>query len=342
MAKVAHIVWGLNTGGIETMLVNIVNRQRAFARVTLVVINDIVNPTLLESIHPDVEVIRLGRKVGSHNPLPLLKLNALLLRLNPVAIHCHSYTIAGYLLPSLRRKAILTMHTTFVGSMTRSALLKYREVYSISRSVERVLSEKFAVSSKVIYNGIDFSRFEERKEPRGENIRIVQVGRLIPEKGHDLALLALNELSDYSWQFDIIGSGECEQHLKQLAASLGIADRVEFLGGKSQEYLHENLKNYDILLQPSLVEGFGLTVIEAMAAGVAVIASDVDGLEEVTAGGELAMLFKSGDYKSLARAIKAMLDNPVDELKLQTIRSAAADKFHIQSTVKQYQKEYGL
>ena len=234
------------------------------------------------------------------------------------------------------------MHTTFVGSMTRSALLKYREVYSISRSVERVLNEKFAVSSKVIYNGIDFSRFEERKEPRGENIRIVQVGRLIPEKGHDLALLALNELSDYSWQFDIIGGGECEQHLKQLAASLGIADRVEFLGGKSQEYLHENLKNYDILLQPSLVEGFGLTVIEAMAAGVAVIASDVDGLEEVTAGGELATLFRSGDYKSLARAIKAMLDNPVDELKLQTIRSAAADKFHIQNTVKQYQKEYGL
>jgi glycosyltransferase involved in cell wall biosynthesis len=310
--------------------------------VTLVVINDIVNPTLLESIHPDVEVIRLGRKVGSHNPLPLLKLNALLLRLNPVAIHCHSYTIAGYLLPLLRKKTILTMHTTFVGSMTRSALLKYRELYSISRSVQSVLSEKFSVNSKVIYNGIDFSRFEERRAPRHKGIRIVQVGRLIPEKGHNLSLLALRELLDYSWQFDIIGSGEHEQHLKQLTESLGISDRVHFLGGKSQEYLHENLKNYDILLQPSLVEGFGLTVIEAMAAGVAVIASDVDGLEEVTAGGELATLFKSGDYLSLMEAIKGMLLQPIDELKLQEIRSAAAEKFHIKNTVKQYQKEYGL
>ena len=114
------------------MLVNIVNRQRAFADVTLVVINDIVNPTLLESIHPDVEVIRLGRKVGSHNPLPLLKLNTLLLRLKPTAIHCHSYTIAGYLLPSLRRKAILTMHTTFVGSMRKGKRTFYEAVCYLS------------------------------------------------------------------------------------------------------------------------------------------------------------------------------------------------------------------
>lgn len=343
MAKVVHIVWGLNTGGIETMLVNIVNQQRAHTSVTLIVINDAVNEELIASIDNEVEIIRLNRRLGSRNPLPIIKLNTLLLRLNPQAIHCHSYSIANYLLPSLRKKAVLTMHTTLsIGNMTRSALIKYRDVYSISRSVQSVLKRDFNIDSKVIYNGIDFSRFEERRVPRYENIRIVQVGRLIPEKGHNLSLLALKELTNYSWEFDIIGSGEHEQYLKELTETLGIADRVHFLGSKSQQYLYENLKNYDILLQPSIAEGFGLTAIEAMAANVAVIASDVDGLNEVTDCGRLATLFASGDYELLMVAIKGMLEQPVDELKLNEIRSAAAEKFHIRTTVKQYLKEYGV
>ena len=343
MTRVVHIVWGLNTGGIETMLVNIVNRQRTSALVTLVVINDAVNEELIASIDPEVEIIRLGRKVGSRNPIPIIKLNTLLLRLNPQAIHCHSYSIASYLLPSLRKRAVLTMHTTLaIGNMTRKALLKYREVYAISGSVQRLLQEEFNIESKVIYNGIDFEHFEVRSVPRNNNIRIVQVGRLIPEKGHNLSLLALKELTDYPWEFDIIGSGEYEHYLKELTQTLGLTDRIHFLGGKSQQYLHQNLKSYDILLQPSLAEGFGLTAIEAMAANVAVIASDVDGLKEVTDGGRLATLFTSGDYELLMAAIKCMLEQPIDELQLADIRCKAIEKFHIRTTVEQYLKEYGV
>ena len=325
------------------MLVNIVNRQRTSALVTLVVINDAVNEELIASIDPEVEIIRLGRNVGSRNPIPIIKLNTLLLRLNPQAIHCHSYSIASYLLPSLRRRSLLTMHTTLaIGNMTRSALLKYREVYAISGSVQRLLQEEFNIESKVIYNGIDFEHFEVRSVPRNNNIRIVQVGRLIPEKGHNLSLLALKELTDYPWEFDIIGSGEYEHYLKELTQTLGLTDRVHFFGGKSQQYLHQNLKSYDILLQPSLAEGFGLTAIEAMAANVAVIASDVDGLKEVTDGGRLATLFTSGDYKLLMVAIKCMLEQPIDELQLADIRRKAIEKFHIRTTVEQYLKEYGV
>lgn len=341
MASVVHIVWGLATGGIETMLVNIVNRQIASADVTLIVINDLVNQQLLERIDSRVNIILLRRKIGSRNPLPFVKLNALLLRLKPTAIHSHSYTIASYLLPSLRRRSLLTMHTTLsIGNMTRSALLKYSRVYSISHSVQSMLSERFGIASKVIYNGIDFGCFKQREALQSGDIRIVQLSRLIPEKGHSLALQALKELENYPWQLDIIGSGECEQSLKQLAQSLGIANRVHFLGSKSQEYLFENLKAYDILLQPSTAEGFGLTVIEAMAAGVAVVASDIDGLKEATAYGELATLFKSGDAHALAEALKALFDHPAKLSELQRVQSAAAEKFHIASTVKQYLKEY--
>lgn len=341
MTKVAHIVWGLETGGIETMLANIVNRQVASASVTLIVINDKVNKQLLERIDPRVNVVLLARKVGSHNPLPLIRLNTTLLRLRPTAIHCHSYTIANYLLPHLRRRSLLTIHTTQIGRMTRKPLLNYKRIYAISKAVQSMLKEQFAVDSKLIYNGIDFGRFAQRNSAeRNGNIRIVQVGRLIPEKGHDLSLAALSTLKDKQWQFDIIGSGEQESHLKQLVEQMGLGERVQFLGNCSQEYLFENLCNYDILLQPSTVEGFGLTVVEAMAANVAVIASDVDGLSEVTEHGKHATLFQSENRDALATALERMLCEPIDEKYLYNVRSAAIAKFDICSTAKQYLTEY--
>ena len=93
MTKVAHIVWGLETGGIETMLANIVNRQVTSAGVTLIVINDKVNKQLLERIDPRVNVVLLARKVGSHNPLPLIhhcKLSAATPAPSLIADHTHN------------------------------------------------------------------------------------------------------------------------------------------------------------------------------------------------------------------------------------------------------------
>ena len=341
MTKVAHIVWGLETGGIETMLVNIVNLQVVSASVTLIVINDKVNRQLLDRIDPRVDIVLLSRKVGSHNPLPLIRLNTTLLRLRPTAIHCHSYTVANYLLPQLRRRSLLTIHTTQIGRMTRKHLLNYKRVYAISRAVQSMLKEEFSVDSKLIYNGIDFSRFAQRKSSEYNGYtRIVQVGRLIAEKGHYLSLTALSALKDEKWYFDIIGSGEQASHLKQLAEEMGISDRVNFLGNCSQEYLFESLCKYDILLQPSTVEGFGLTVVEAMAANVAVIASDVDGLSEVTDCGKYAQLFPTENSNALAAALKQMLHEPVDATRLDNIRSAAIEKFDICTTAKQYLTEY--
>lgn len=339
ISRVAHIVWGFETGGIETMLVNIVNYQVISTHVTLIVINDKVNNALLQRIDPRVEIILLSRKVGSRNPMPLIRLNTILIQLRATAIHCHSYTIAGYLLPHLRRRCLLTIHTTFIGGMTDKALRKYKRIYAISKAVQNMLKEQFAIDSKLIYNGVDFKRFESRKQPH-DTPRIVQVGRLIPEKGHNLSLAALWALRDERWQFDIIGSGEQEAHLKLLVEQMEIGDRVHFLGNCSQEYLFENLCKYDILLQPSIVEGFGLTVVEAMAANVAVIASDVDGLSEVTECGKYATLFQSENSDALATVIERMLREPIDEEYLYNIRSAALTKFDIRSTAKQYLTEY--
>lgn len=340
MTKIAHIVWGLETGGIETMLIGMVNEQIKSAHISIIVINDMVNPSLVAKINPAVDVIYLSRKVGSKNPLPIIRLNTTLLSLCPTTIHCHSYSIVNYLLPSLRKRAILTIHTTLKRGLTKEVLTKYRCVCSISRSVHKMLIDNFGIKSKIIYNGIDFSAIDPRTVFGSTSVmQFVQTGRLIAEKGHTTALKALAQIST-PWHLDIIGSGPMLEEIEKLVRELNISDRVNLLGAKSQCYIFRHLKNYDILLQPSTAEGFGLSVVEAMAAKISVIVSDADGLTEVVGDGEYGHIFKSNSSDELASTIKHLICNPDGKQKVNEAYNFARSNFNITATAQAYLNLY--
>ena len=337
MTRVAHIVWGLEIGGIETMLVSILNHQCRQCKVSLIVINDMVDSTLAARIDPQVEVIYLSRKRGSYNPLPIARLNIALMRIKPDVIHSHSFSIANYLLPQLRSKAVLTMHTTLTDGLSRAVLLKYRSIYAVSSAVKQMLQLQFGIESTVVYNGIDFQKIATCSQPKSHKpIRIVQVGRLITEKGHKTTLEALAMIKSHEWILDIIGSGAEEEHLKRIANDLGIASRVNFIGSRSQEYIFTNLHRYHILLQPSTAEGFGLSVIEAMAAKISVVVSDIDALSEVVADGEHGHLFHVGRADSLAEVIEQLICKPDSSDYLENSYLYALNRFSIEKSAADY------
>ncbi len=340
MTKIAHIVWGLETGGIETMLIGMVNEQIKSAHISIIVINDMVNPSLVAKINPAVDVIYLSRRVGSKNPLPIIKLNYTLLSLHPTTIHCHSYSIVNYLLPTLRKRAILTIHTTLKRGLTKKVLTKYRCVCSISRSVHKMLIDNFGIESKIIYNGIDFSAINSRTTFDSPSVvQFIQTGRLIAEKGHKTALRALAQIST-PWHLDIIGSGQILEELEEEVRELNISDNVSFLGKKSQSYIFCHLKDYNILLQPSTAEGFGLSVAEAMAAKISVIVSNTDGLTEVVGDGKYGHIFKSNSSDELASTIKRIICNPDSEQRLNKAYDFAYNNFNIIATAQAYLNLY--
>jgi hypothetical protein len=88
--KIVHIIFALQTGGSETMLVDIVNEQVLKVDVNLVIINDSYNKELVQQIDNKVKVYFINRKEGSRNPFSVIKLNALLYYLNADIIHCHN------------------------------------------------------------------------------------------------------------------------------------------------------------------------------------------------------------------------------------------------------------
>ena len=141
---------------------------------------------------------------------------------------------------------------------------------------------------------------------------IVTVGRLVPKKGFDV-LVKATPLIDPSAHVVIVGHGEQLNYLKTLAASLGIAHRVHFVGSILRTDLIHYYNMGDIFVMPTVsppADGLNVAAVEAMSCGLPVVASDVGGNPLVVADGETGLLVRMGDTEALAAAINRLVADP--------------------------------
>jgi glycosyltransferase involved in cell wall biosynthesis len=174
-------------------------------------------------------------------------------------------------------------------------------------------------SSKVnvIPNGVDTKVFYPSVEPAAASTaapHVVVVAHLIPEKGVQVLLQALKHGGDRlsGVRVSVAGDGYYRDELQQLTANLDLQDRVHFVGNTAcQDSL---LRSADIAVVPSLWrEAFSLSVIEAMASGVPVVASDIGGIGELlsaTGPVQAGCLVPPGDVGALAKALDTLVNNP--------------------------------
>jgi glycosyltransferase involved in cell wall biosynthesis len=133
------------------------------------------------------------------------------------------------------------------------------------------------------------------------------VGRLVPQKGHAVLLDALARVPAV-WLV-LVGEGELEPSLRARAAELGLSDRVRFLGWRADA--PELIGGFDVFAHPSLWEGFGLVLLEAMARGVPVVASRVSAIPEIVVDGQTGRLVPPRDPIALAEALAELVaDRP--------------------------------
>jgi len=155
----------------------------------------------------------------------------------------------------------------------------------------------------VIPNGVDLDRFRPRPRHEGGRIRFMSVGRLVPQKGHDVLLDAFAVLRDTlpAASLVIVGDGPLRPHLEAQARTYHIQDRIQFLGFRRD--LPDLFARADIAVFPSRWEGFGMAAIEASACGLPVIASAVGGLMEAVVDQETGLLVPPEEPKLLAEAM---------------------------------------
>ena len=359
--KVVHIFWSLTYGGIETMLVNIANAQAVeCADVHVCIINDLYKEDLIKSFRGDVTLHFLHRKYKSKGIGFIFKLNKLLMQLQPDAIHLHGSRLYTFLWRKrLSRVASVTLHDLPTGSVRRGGLVgrlfpflfdsgnvyhidNVPRVFAISEAVKDELWKNYGVKSAVVCNGILTRNFALRQErEHGNPLRIVMVSRLEHDKkGQDLLIEAAAKLNG-SVHVDLIGEGSSREFLESLVKKLNAESIVSFLGVKPQPYIAEHLADYDLFVQPSRWEGFGLTVAEAMAANVPVLVSAGQGPAEVTCGNKFGWTFENGNSNDLAEKIKYLYDNYDEAMdKANSALNYVQNTYDVSVTARKYLDNY--
>ena len=161
--------------------------------------------------------------------------------------------------------------------------------------------------------------------PQNQPCRILCVGRFVSHKGHEILLRALAGLTYPFWELHLIGSGVLEKHYYSLIKSLGIEDRVVIKTACPDSELAQEYAQAHLFVLPSLQtsggsEGFGIVLLEAMAHGVAIVASACGGIPEVLDNDNAGILVPPADVASLQTAIKTVL---TDSALRQTLVSQA-------------------
>lgn len=193
---------------------------------------------------------------------------------------------------------------------------KSRVAVAVSEAVARHVD--WTRDIRVIENGIDLGRALPHRGGGG----VLGLGRLVPQKGFDLLVEALPE----GMRARIAGEGPGRvEH-----------PRVEWLGWRADPW--PLLAEADVVAIPSRWEGFGLVAVEAMAAGVPVVASAVDGLVEVV--GEAGLLVPPGEPSALRAALARLRDDPELRVRLGAAGRARAARFDIRRTVARYEALY--
>ncbi len=342
--KIAHLLWSLATGGVETMLVDIINEQVKSESVFLIIINDDINEDLYRKIDSGVQVHCIGRKPGSRNPWPAIKLNILLKRIMPDILHCHlddqTKLIWGHY------NMVRTIHNTHSSSKD---FHKFKRLFCISGAVKKHTASQGFPQGIVIFNGIHTEQICSNPIDKRHNDgikKIVCVGRLHEDKGQRVLIEAVDELVNKrgkkNFTVDLIGDGPLRKELLDNAGEKKLSEYVHFLGMKTREWFYPRLCEYDLFVMPSISEGFGLTLAEAVAAKLPVITSNLEGPMEVIDNGRLGRCFKSGDASALADAICEFLSYGRDQQQIEEAYRYVKEHFDVKETARKYLEEYRI
>jgi glycosyltransferase involved in cell wall biosynthesis len=234
-------------------------------------------------------------------------------------------------------------------------LKNYKKIFAISTSVQEDVRKRSGIFSPIVYNGIEIEKYEQRCtydfDKEKDVFNIILLSRLFPEqKGQHIAIQAIQILKkqDINIKLYFVGNGNSDEltRLKELVAECDVDTQVEFTGRVDRQWIKSNLKNYHLLIQPSLFEGFGLTVVEGFACGLPVIASDLDGPKEICELLNAGLLINPNDPVDLAEKIyriyQSYISNTLGENGYILQEKNRITIFDIQTTAKLYLNYYVL
>jgi glycosyltransferase involved in cell wall biosynthesis len=193
--------------------------------------------------------------------------------------------------------------------LLRSGALKYDRIICDSKWFADELKESPAIADKVCYvpNGVNLDDFvpAQARTNHKDQIRLLSVGRLAETKGHRYVIEAMSYLKrDYpGMKLDILGNGALKARLREISQEFGVADMVEFRSPVEHAEMPKLYHRYDFFVMPSIWEGLPVSLIEAMASKLPIIASDIPAITDVL-GLDSAIFASKEDARDLAEKLR--------------------------------------
>ena len=235
------------------------------------------------------------------------------------------------------------MHGYDEGLTLIDSYLKCDKLICVSKSnAERVKKEAPILNVDYCYNMTDSNTIKHLGEEsceieKKERLTLVSVGRMSSEKGFDRLIKAVAKVPNTElW---LIGSGPILRELKELAATLNVLDRINFLG--SQTNPHKYTSKADLFVCSSLSEGYSTACTEAVMLGIPVLSTDVSGAKEIVELAECGMVVENSE-KSLIEAISNLAEN-TEQIKIwKEILKTSKENFSVDNKVKKLKELFDI
>lgn len=322
--KILQIINSLSTGGAEKLIIDSVPLyQKKGLAVDVLLLNSSETEFKSKLYETSIgEIYGLSTR-SIYNPILIFKIIPYLKQYDIIHLHLFPalyWVVLAKLISFSKVKLVFTEHSTH---NRRRKYLSFRlidkfiysKLTAITAITEDVKHElqmhlRSKQNVKVINNGININDFNlnlsiDLNLFSKDDFKLIQVSSFREQKDQATIIRSMQYLPE-KVKLILVGDGHLIGDNKKLVNELKLSDRVMFLGNR---YDIPDLMNYaDVAILSSHWEGFGLAIIEGMAAGKPAIVSDIDGVREIVSG--YGLLFKQGDEKELAKQIISLLDNP--------------------------------
>lgn len=350
--KILHVITSLQTGGAEHLMVDLLPRLRDLGNVVELLVFDGIRTPFYDQLEGQgIMIHSLGIGGNMYNPFNILKLVRFMRKYDVIHTHntaCQLFVPIARCLALGGAKLVTTEHSTsnrrrghkIFEYLDRWMYRRYNKIICISEPSEESLLSYLGSTYPImtIKNGVDIGRFFNATPVDlgvGDCKKITMVAGFRYEKDQPALIRALKYLPD-DYHVILVGDGEKRADLETLVAQEKLIERVHMLGIRTD--VPQILKSSDVVVMSSHREGLSLSNVEGMASGRPFVASNVEGLREVTDG--YGLLFPHGDSQALADIIKNLCDNPEEYKEVATRCQERAKQYDISVMAGKYNELY--
>ena len=352
--KTAIILPYFGTGGAEKMVAQLaagLDRDEFDAEV-FCIYGEPQNNHLEQMVRDKgVPIHFIGKKKG-FSLSAMVRLFRQLNAFKPDVVHTHLYAcLYAFPWPLVRRKPFLhTFHAhpnlenrRFLRRIISACLIRLKVMapVSISHRNRNFLSSYYGISETripVVHNPVEISRFHSVNHKTAGDFTFITAGRFSAEKNQQMMLRAFAAFLEkgYDARLILLGKGEEEAKLKSLAQKLGVSDRIDFAGFVVN--VEEYLANADVFLLSSDFEALPLALLEAMAAGLPIVATDVGGIRDIVT--DNGILIPRGNPEDMARAMEELYRNQALYERMAAAAGNNVRGYDLSNTVAGYSELY--